>query len=166
MELSDLLVDLRDIPSEGLELNLNIAPEAVAGLVIVERGEEPVVVSPLTGRLRVLSDGSRLTIRGSFRVTVEIPCDRCLAEAPADIDSQVDEVLELGSAKAIDPEDEEVDGRLPVIDGRVDLSGLLGELFWLAWPFRFICRSDCAGLCARCGAELNDGPCCCDGSVH
>lgn len=28
-------------------------------------------------------------------------------------------------------------------------------------PIRILCREDCRGLCARCGANLNEGPCRC-----
>ncbi len=28
-------------------------------------------------------------------------------------------------------------------------------------PFAPLCRADCAGLCARCGADLNLEPCVC-----
>jgi uncharacterized protein len=57
------------------------------------------------------------------------------------------------------------DGALAVTDGRVDLAGLLAESFWLAWPYRFICRPDCAGLCPICGADLNRGACGCRKSM-
>ena len=164
--MPDLMIDVKDFPAEGLELTLDIAPEKVVQLVTASGEEEPVVKSPLTGLLRIGLNDSRLAVRGNFKVTVSIPCDRCLAETSADITSQVDEILELGSANTDALEDEEVDGLLPIIDGRADLSGLMAELFWLAWPFRFICRTDCAGLCIHCGADLNDGPCGCGSSTH
>lgn len=31
----------------------------------------------------------------------------------------------------------------------------------LAVPFSSLCRPNCAGLCKRCGADLNAGPCAC-----
>jgi uncharacterized protein len=31
----------------------------------------------------------------------------------------------------------------------------------LAVPFHSLCRERCAGLCARCGADLNEGACAC-----
>ncbi|MDH4101483.1 MAG: DUF177 domain-containing protein, partial [Nitrospirota bacterium] len=30
-------------------------------------------------------------------------------------------------------------------------------------PMKPLCREDCAGLCPRCGADLNNGPCGCAG---
>lgn len=154
-----LVVALEDIPPEGLDLALNLAPANVAALAGPEGQEAPVVLSPLTGIWRLHAAGSRLLVKGWFAVTVERPCDRCLAEVPSPLRAEVDEILTLGAP--VGPESEEADGFLPVADGRVDLTGLLAELFWLAWPYQFICRPECAGLCPRCGRDLNEGPCAC-----
>src|SRR5690606_40708225 len=43
----------------------------------------------------------------------------------------------------------------------VDLSPPLRERLLLTLPTLPLCRDDCAGLCARCGADLNTGPCGC-----
>jgi Predicted metal-binding, possibly nucleic acid-binding protein len=43
----------------------------------------------------------------------------------------------------------------------IDLAGLLGEEIRLALPIRFLCKEDCKGLCPKCGANLNEGPCPC-----
>ena len=41
----------------------------------------------------------------------------------------------------------------------------LDELFTtalvLAMDSKHVCRADCKGLCPRCGADLNEGPCAC-----
>jgi uncharacterized protein len=160
LPIPGLAVALEDIPPEGLYLALDVTPADAADLAGSEGRERPVVLSPLTGAWRLRpAGGGRLSVTGWFSVTVERPCDRCLAEVPSPLRAEVDEVLTLGEPG--DPETEESDGFLPAPDGRVDLSGLLAELFWLAWPYRFICRPDCAGLCPRCGRDLNEGPCAC-----
>jgi uncharacterized protein len=43
----------------------------------------------------------------------------------------------------------------------VDLAFALREELILAVPPFVECRPDCKGLCPRCGANLNDGPCDC-----
>jgi uncharacterized protein len=51
-----------------------------------------------------------------------------------------------------------------VIDERardLDLTEALREEVFLAVPAFVECRPDCKGLCPRCGANLNDGPCGC-----
>lgn len=163
MKTPQLMVTLDDIPPEGLNLILNVAPGPLAALVATESEEPPRILSPLTGTLRLTRTKTRLSVKGHFAAEVEIPCDRCLNVAAAALKGEVDEKLDLISpgGQAARPEDEDLDGGLEVQNGQVNLAGLLAELFWLAWPFRFICRPDCAGLCPRCGADLNQGPCPC-----
>ena len=44
---------------------------------------------------------------------------------------------------------------------QIDLSTCVREELALAVPRYPLCRDDCAGLCPRCGADLNAGPCAC-----
>jgi len=153
-----LVVALDDVPPEGLELPLNVGPRALAALVTEGEEEPPAFVSALTGALRLRRLGVRLEVRGSFRVEATLACDRCLAPTSAVLAGEIEEGLMLSSSGGGEPEGDEA---LAVTDGRVDLAGLLAESFWLAWPYRFICRPDCAGLCPTCGADLNRGACGC-----
>ena len=162
MKIPALMVAIDELPPEGLDLALDIPAQAAADLVSADGREVPALTSGLTGRLRVKNMGRRLSLKGSFQVGVEIPCDRCLAEAEATLAGQVDELINLVLPGDPAAEEDDADGSLAVVDGRADLSGLMAEFFWLAWPFRFICRPECAGLCPRCGADLNGGPCGCD----
>ena len=155
--LPDLVVALDDVPPEGLERPLNIGPRALAALVTEGQEAPPAFVSPLTGALRFRRLGVRLEVRGSFRVGVTLACDRCLAPTQAVLAGEIEEGLFLAASDEEGPEED----ALVVTDGRVDLAGLLAESFWLAWPYRFICRPDCAGLCLICGADLNQGACGC-----
>ena len=162
MKTPELLVDIDSIPPEGLEMPLELEPARLQALVTAEGQPAPAVICPLRGRLKLDRRGDRLLLKGSFEVTVEIPCDRCLTEVQTVLGGQVDEVLELLSpGDQGRSEDEDGDGGLMVVDGQADLSELMAEFFWLAWPYRFICTEDCAGLCSRCGADLNQGPCGC-----
>jgi uncharacterized protein len=44
---------------------------------------------------------------------------------------------------------------------RFDLSEIVREQIALARPMKTLCKADCAGLCQRCGKDLNLGPCPC-----
>ena len=162
MKVPSLLVSIDDIPSDGLDLILDIPSEEVAAMASAEGQEIPILTSGLTGRLKVKRLGRRLSLKGSFQVGIAIPCDRCLAEKETILAGEVDELVSLALPGDPAGEADDSDGSLAVVDCRVDLTGLMAEFFWLAWPFRFVCRPECAGLCSRCGADLNDGPCGCD----
>jgi uncharacterized protein len=89
-------------------------------------------------------------------VTAE--CRRCLTPTRA----QVDEELHLLFADATDEESDESDEYL--LEPRaptIDLRPALREQWLLAAPGFALCREDCKGLCPRCGADLNLGPCGC-----
>ena len=46
-------------------------------------------------------------------------------------------------------------------DDQIDLGQLMEEQFYLALPMKPLCREDCRGLCASCGANLNEETCDC-----
>jgi uncharacterized metal-binding protein YceD (DUF177 family) len=156
--LPSLVVALEDVPPEGLDRPLNIKPEDLAALVAGDEEEPPSFVTALTGTIRLRRLGARLEVRGSFRVGASLACDRCLALTRADLTGEIEESLPLAADSRAEEAEEDA---LAVTDGLVDLAGLLAESFWLAWPYRFICRPDCAGLCPACGADLNQGACGC-----
>ena len=162
LKIPALIVPIDELPPDGLDLALDIPPQEAAALVSAEGQDAPVITSGLTGQLKVRRLDRRLALKGTFQVGVEIPCDRCLADAATTLTGEVAEQVNLVFPGESAAEDDETEGTLAVVDGRVDLAGLMAELFWLAWPFRFICRPECAGLCPRCGADLNNGLCKCD----
>ena len=45
-----------------------------------------------------------------------------------------------------------------VDDGDLDLQGWARDALALALPTQIFCRRACAGLCVRCGANLNEDP--------
>lgn len=46
-------------------------------------------------------------------------------------------------------------------DQVLDLDDAVRQYHLLALPMKALCRVDCQGLCAQCGANLNEGPCGC-----
>ena len=49
----------------------------------------------------------------------------------------------------------------PIVDETIDLGLLARDAVVLELPMAPLCREDCAGLCAHCGANLNEGDCGC-----
>jgi len=52
-------------------------------------------------------------------------------------------------------------GSLRLREPILDTEGPLREQLQLNVPMKLLCREDCAGLCATCGADLNQGACAC-----
>ena len=87
--------------------------------------------------------------------TLELVCDRCLKPFCRDMRVPVDSLL----AETL--EDEENDEILLLDNGTVDLDEVFTTALVLAMDSKHVCSEDCKGLCATCGADLNEGPCGC-----
>jgi uncharacterized protein len=147
-------LDLRDLSLRGGEewertYRLEIAPILLGGVeftVLVPDGVE-VFVRRVTG-------GYLFTV--AARARVYGPCARCLKEVALDFEAEEEEFAPT-STEGWDERD-----LSPFIaDQVVDVAGLAREAIILALPNRVLCDEECAGLCPRCGKDLNQGSCDC-----
>jgi uncharacterized protein len=88
-------------------------------------------------------------------------CRRCLAAVTVPVVADVDALFSQ------DPDALEDPSSYPLARDAtaIDLRGALREELLLALPQWVVCREDCRGLCPRCGADLNAGPCGCPPAV-
>ena len=105
------------------------------------------------GRLDALSEAVFFagTVGGRYR----LECVRCLATVEVDFRLPVEELF----GRHIAPDSDE---GYPLRHDEIDLDPLVRDAVLLGLPLHPLCRPDCAGLCARCGADLNTDPCQCD----
>ena len=105
--------------------------------------------------LAITRTSSGLLFELCFSTRLHGPCVRCLADAVVALD------LDLREYQATSPEGAE-ELQTPYVEGeRLDLSAWARDAVALALPDQIVCREDCAGLCATCGADLNRGSCAC-----
>ena len=110
----------------------------------------PVRVS---GAVRNMADA--LLLEGTAETTLELACDRCLKPFSQEL------TLPVSTLLAEELEDEENDEIVLLEDGEVDVGDLARTAFILGMDTKTLCSEDCKGLCPRCGADLNLGPCSC-----
>jgi uncharacterized protein len=122
-----------------------------------EIGVRPVV--PLEVGLDVTAIGHDVLVRGRFRGEVAGECRRCLRPTRSVIESDLT-LLFRPDVAGVEAEAQEV-YPLPARERELELWPALREHLILAQPEYMECRSDCRGLCPRCGADLNEGPCGC-----
>jgi uncharacterized protein len=148
-----LRVSLAEVRYGAVETTGDVPPEHPAF-----RDAEWPLALPVSVRGRLSSAGEgKYFWRAHVRTAVRAECRRCLA--PVDVPLELDLRL-LFMAEADAPEGEGCYA-VPPRAQELDLSPALREELFLALP-RFVeCRPDCRGLCARCGANLNQGPCGC-----
>jgi uncharacterized protein len=88
----------------------------------------------------------------SFRVHLQGPCFRCLADTVLELPVHAREY------QAANPGDDEELRSPYVADHVLDLSAWARDTIALELPDKILCRSDCAGLCPFCGKDLNLEP--------
>ena len=181
MELLTPLVT--DIATEGLSLVGEVAAEELA---LSEA--DTVVRGPLSVSLDLAKADDMITVSGVLEGTAIRQCVRCLKEYDEALAFSIHAAFArenkeakrenrgpvrqpkatearkgkpvLGKVEA-DSDDEEGDDRYYYHGDHIELAPMLREHIILAAPMQPLCQDDCAGLCSRCGKDLNEGPCGC-----
>ena len=120
----------------------------------------------LRGELTVDNTESRVLIRGELDVCGRAECDRCLERFDLCWTAEIEAVV---SRDGVERDDEDTDeGSAWTVHqarGVVDLTPALREAALLSLPQKMICREDCLGICAHCGANRNEADCGCDQEI-
>lgn len=106
-------------------------------------------------RLESVHDG--ILVSGTAAVAIHGECSRCLDPIDYDLDVDVQELYVFDPA-ADGGEESEDDQMYDVQDETIDLEPMLRDAVITQLPFQPVCREDCQGLCAQCGARLEDDP--------
>jgi uncharacterized protein len=110
------------------------------------------------GQLQATANGEYLW-RGRIRGSLRGECRRCLTEVLDDVDVDVNAAVFSTDPEAVHDPDFYP---LPERASAVDVADVVREELALAAPGQLLlCREDCAGLCPKCGADLNAGACSC-----
>jgi uncharacterized protein len=132
---------------EGRRLDLNVGVEPL------EYGGSTYAVAPELMPVRL--DISRTTANGwamrmRFEANLDGPCMRCLENATPTFSVDSYEIHQPGAG----------DSELlsPYMGEELDVAAWARDALALALPAQITCRADCAGLCAQCGANLNEEP--------
>ena len=110
----------------------------------------PVAVS---GEVRNTAGILELTLNA--KSTLDAVCDRCGKAFAQEKD------VPFACMLAEELQNEENDEIVLLEDGMVDVGDLARTAFILDMDTKTLCSEDCKGLCPRCGANLNLGPCSC-----
>jgi len=139
---------LRLTAGEGRHLDLNVAisPFTLGGDRYVV---EPELVPASLDLSRTTGNGYALRLR--FDASRSGPCMRCLEPAAPRFHVDAREVSQPGQGEEMES---------PYVEQEIlDIAAWARDALALTLPEKLLCRVDCAGLCAVCGADLNDaGP--------
>jgi uncharacterized protein len=130
-----------------LDLHVRLEPFSFGGQRYVA---EPDLVPVRVDVSRTTGNGWALRLRTAVAVTG--PCMRCLEPAAPDFEVDAREVEQPGAG------DEELSSPYVNEEGELDLAAWARDALALSLPAQITCMPECAGLCAQCGANLNDEP--------
>ena len=115
---------------------------------------------PVDVRLRASYAGSgEVVVRGTVRGRLAEECRRCLRPVQEDFEEELTLVF-VSDASGEDTDEGDAFAFDPV-GSSLDLSDAVREEVILAMNPYVVCDPECAGLCPRCGKNLNEGPCDC-----
>jgi uncharacterized protein len=149
-------VDISGLLGGGRQLML------VEDEVPIEEFEGLSFRSPAQVHLELRYVDRMLHLVGTVDARAEGTCDSCLVDVEVPVHADVDERLDPNAGREDDPF-----GESNVLTGnRLDVADLAQQLVLSELPMGLRCSADCKGLCGRCGANLNAGPCACDMGTH
>jgi uncharacterized protein len=162
-----------DITAEGLSLVGEATAEEL-GLA----DSDAMLRGPVSISLDLAQADEMIAVTGVLEGTVVRQCVRCLKEYDDALAFSVRAAFarEGKEPKTGEPRrgrtgatrtetdveaEDEGDDRYFYQGDHIELAPMLREHIILASPMQPLCRENCAGLCARCGKDLNEGPCQC-----
>lgn len=151
-----MLIQVKSIlhtPGKHLDFHfeMDLSDVEFAGRYPISR---PVIVE---GEVRNRADVLYLEL--AAQTTLDAVCDRC---GKAFLQEKV---VPFRCILAEEVQNEDSDEIVLLEDDQVDVGELARTEFILEMDTKTLCSEDCKGLCPRCGADLNLGPCSCKKEV-
>ncbi len=118
----------------------------------------------ITGEATLVLTNRSILVTGRFQTVITNTCSRCLEEVEQvlvfDLEEEYFPVPDIlpGDRRH---EDEEAEGFRIGEDNVLDLDEAFRQNILLSSPRKPVCRPDCAGLCQKCGCNLNYSLCDC-----
>ncbi|SCL83314.1 YceD family protein [Sporanaerobacter sp. PP17-6a] len=142
-----------NVLSIHVDKNLKLEP-----LYINER--KILFTEPVKFTGNIFRVGENKILNGNLNYKFIETCARCLKEFVKEIDIPVSGKL-IESNKKMIPDG---DGEEPIYysGNSVDLTEFIISSIIVSLPMKSLCRSDCKGLCPKCGKNLNEGNCNCN----
>ena len=132
-------IEIRQIPPEGLTIREGIDPKVLDLDTEIVSFELPIIVEAFAQRVTNVIV-ARLNITG----TMSEICSRCLAGFNIEINKKLDLNFPLDKSEKF-----------------IELDPDIREEIMIDYPMKPLCKSDCKGLCQKCGKNLNEGGCSC-----
>lgn len=110
---------------------------------------------------------NKAELQGQLAAILRLDCDRCLVTYELKVNTALQLLFEVETEASWRLKDLEY--KIPDLDTIVldepviDLDDVIRQQLLLALPMKKLCSENCRGICARCGSNLNQVVCGCDG---
>jgi uncharacterized protein len=137
---------------------------AIAGSIPGVTADTPA--TDVTGSVRLVRTNRGLLAYADVHAMVRETCSRCLQPAELPLHVELAEeflpTVDVHTGQPMPPPDAEEDAFFRIDEHHhLDLTEAIRQALVMEQPMRPLCRPECAGLCPRCGADRNAGPCGC-----
>jgi uncharacterized protein len=118
----------------------------------------------VTGGVRLTRTDKGILAQGELQTEIELTCSRCLGQFSCPLTLNIEEeyfpTMDVLTGASLPPPEE---SGCFTIDGHhiIDLTEAIRQYIMLVMPMKPLCSEGCAGLCPRCGHNLNQGRCNC-----
>ena len=113
--------------------------------------------APVRVKGAITDNAGYMQLKATAEIDYKSRCARCLEDIFGTF------ILEFNRTVAASGtlQDETKDEYVIVKNGKLDIDRELVEDLMLEFPTRLLCKEECAGLCSKCGKNLNFGACDC-----
>ena len=132
-------IDVRQMPEEGLTLTEEFSPKDLDLDTDIIK-----FLAPIKAKAIISKSYGAVRVSLALNSFMSICCGRCLKEGKKDFKREI-----------------ELNYALDKSDPTIELDPDIREGIILDYPIKPLCKSDCKGLCPKCGANLNEGGCNC-----
>ncbi len=116
------------------------------------------------GECHLLRTQRSILVKCALSTEVELTCNRCLGLFPYPLKINFEEeflpTVDIVSGAPL-PQPEETGSFTIDEQHTIDLSEAIRQYSVMTIPMKALCDEDCAGLCPKCGQNLNQGKCNC-----
>lgn len=137
----------------GSHTTINV--QEVAGAL-----DKDLEIDFLRGEIQFTRVNDGIYAQGHLQTEVYLTCARCLEPFSYPLDFEIAERYIFSYQEGTE---EQV--YLIAPDGTVDITEPVRQQLWVSLPIQSLCRPDCQGLCAQCGANLNHESCTCQEEI-
>ena len=155
LDLRPLLLGER-LASFDYELTVDIDSEDRASFLYGVSFPSPMKVK---GDITNTAGYMKMTLTASL--DYEAKCARCLSPVNGSFTFDLEKTVAPREVLSGLDEDR-LDDYAIIEDGFLDIDSRIIEQLEVEFPFRFLCKDDCKGLCSKCGKNLNEGDCDCN----